>query len=217
MNTPEVIAKLYNELIRVSATTVVIPRIEDVLRRYSENPNIYYDEKLGFKIFCPAGWIVDPGTGQTAGEQFDYLANVSGAISILTDRNANFRPEIDLVVENMGDVNFMAYFHLRLNALNRNEIEVVYHLDEIFQVVTLMLTMTSSQGHDFQIQKYFIRHGQVYNIIVRGLDPERMARESELVDGIEDIVRSFAFVEKGGDQKNTLRLITNNEKALPGR
>ncbi len=57
------------------------------------------------------------------------------------------------------------------------------------------------KGHDFQIQKYFIRHGQVYNIIVRGLDPEQMAREPELVDGIEDIVHSFAFIEKGGGRR----------------
>ncbi len=201
MNTPSAIVRLYNELIRVSATTVVIPRIEDVLRRYSEDPSIYYNEELGFKIFCPAGWIVDPGTGRVAGERSDYPTNVSGAIFILTDRNATWRPEIDLVVENIGDVDFMAYFHLRINSLNRNEIEVAYHLDETFQVVTLMLTKTSSQGHDFQIQKYFIRHGQVYNIIVRGLDPEQMAREPELVDGIEDIVHSFAFIEKGGGRR----------------
>ncbi len=219
MNTPSAIARLYNELVRIPATTVVIPLIEDVLRRYREQPNIYYNEKLGFKIFCPAGWIVDPGTGQTAGEQFDYLVNVSDFVSILPDRNATFRPEIDLAVESPGDTNFMAYLHMRLNALCKAGIEVAYHLDELFQVVTLRLKQASSDRlPDFQIQKYFIRDGRVYNIIVRGLDPEQMARDPELVNGIEDIVRSFAFVEKGSGQKSRLRLITNTdaEKALPG-
>jgi flagellin-specific chaperone FliS len=219
MNTPPTIERFYNELVRVPATTVVVPLIEDVLRRYREHPNIYYNERLGFKIFCPAGWIVDPGTGRIAGEQFDYLVNVSDFISILPDRNATFRPEIDLVVENTGDINFMAYFHLRLNALNRDEIEVAYHLDELFQVVTLRLKQASSNRlHDFQIQKYFIRDGRVYNIIVRGLDPVQMENEPELVEEIKQIVRSFAFVSKASGQKNRLRLITNTDakKELPG-
>jgi len=215
MNTPSAIARLYNELVRVPATTVVIPLIEDVLRRYREHPNIYYNEKLGFKIFCPAGWNVGPGTGQTAWEQLDYLVNVSGFISILTGRNAIFRPEIDLVVENIGDVNFMGYFHMRLNALNRDGIEVD-HLDELFQVVTLRLQQARSDRlPDFQIQKYFIRDGRVYNIIVRGLDPVQMENEPELVEEIRQIVRSFAFVSKASSQKNAPRLITNTEKALP--
>jgi hypothetical protein len=215
MNTPSAITRLYNELVRVPATTVVIPLIDDVLRRYSEHPNIYYKESLGFKIFRPAGWMVDPEAGRT-GEQFDYLANVSGFISILPEKNATFRPEIDLVVQNIGDINFMGYFHLRLNALNRDGIEVGYHLDELFQVVTLRLTKTSSQGPDFQIQKYFIRDGKVYNVIVRGLDPGQMENEPELVEEIRQIVRSFAFVSKGSGQKNTLRLSTNTVKVLPG-
>jgi len=215
MNTPSAIARLYNELVRVPATTVVIPQIEDVLRRYSEHPNIYYNESLGFKIFLPAGWMVDPEAGRT-GEQFDYLANVSGFISMMPGRNASCQPEIDLVVQNIGDINFMGYFHLRLNALNRDGIEVGYHLDELFQVVTLRLTKTSSQGPDFQIQKYFIRDGKVYNVIVRGLDPGQMENEPELVEEIRQIVRSFAFVSKGSGQKNTLRLSTNTDKVLPG-
>jgi hypothetical protein len=159
--------------------------------------------------------MVDPEAGRT-GEQFDYLANVSGFISILPEKNATFRPEIDLVVQNIGDINFMGYFHLRLNALNRDGIEVGYHLDELFQVVTLRLTKTSSQGPDFQIQKYFIRDGKVYNVIVRGLDPGQMENEPELVEEIRQIVRSFAFVSKGSGQKNTLRLSTNTVKVLPG-
>ena len=216
MNTPSPIARLYNELIRVPATTVVIPRIEEVLHRYREHPNIYYNERQGFKIFCPVGWTVDPGAGR-AGEQFNYLVNVSGFISILPARNATFRPEIDLVVENVGDVNFMAYFHLRLNAFCKAGIEVAYHLDELFQVVTLKLKQTGANGLlDFQIQKYFIRDGRVYNIIVRGLDPVQMENEPDLVGEIRQIVRSFAFVTKGSGQKNRLRLITNTEKALPG-
>jgi hypothetical protein len=218
MITPSAITRLYTELIRVPASTVVIPRIEDVLQRYKEHPNIYYSERLGLKIFSPSGWIVDPGTGRTAGEQFDYLVNVSDFISIVPGRNATFRPEIDLAVENTGDINFLAYFHLRLNALNRNGIEVAYHLDEHFQIVTLKLAKASSRGYDFQIQKYFICYGQVYNIIVGGLNPEQMAREPELVDEIGQIVRSFAFVEKNGGQKNRLLLITDTdvEKALFG-
>jgi hypothetical protein len=215
MNTPSAIARLYNELVRVPATTVVIPQIEDVLRRYSEHPNIYYNERLGFKIFHPAGWMVDPEAGR-AGEQFDYLANVSGFISMMPEKNATFRPEIDLVVQNVGDVNFMGYFYLRLNVLNRKGIEVGYHLDELFQVVTLRLTNTNSQGPDFQIQKYFIRDGQVYNVIVRGLDPGLMENEPGLVEEVGEIVRSFAFVSRGGGRRDRLRLSVDNEKALPG-
>jgi hypothetical protein len=210
MNTPSTIARLYNELVRVPATTVVIPLIEDVLRRYREHPNIYYNEKLSFKIFCPTGWIL--GAGQT-GEQFDYLVNVSYFTSILPDRNAPFRPEVDLMVENIGDVNFMSYFYLRLNALKRKGIEVAYHLDELFHVVTLMLKKTSSERlPDFQIHKYFIRDGRVYNIIVRGLDPSQMENEPELVEEVKQIIRSFAFVAKASGQKNGLRLIANAEK-----
>jgi hypothetical protein len=206
MNTPSAIVRLYNELVRVPATTVVIPLIEDVLRRYREHPNIYYNEDLSFKIFCPVGWILDPGAGQT-GEQFDYLINVSVFISILPDRNAAFRPEIDLVVENIGDVNFMGYFHMRLNALKRNQIEASYHLDELFRIVTLMLKKTSSDRLlDFQIQKYFIRDGRVYNIIVRGLDPSQMENEPELVEEVKQIIRSFAFVAKASGQKNNNKL-----------
>ncbi|MGD0622965.1 MAG: hypothetical protein ABSA82_10985 [Thermacetogeniaceae bacterium] len=216
MNTPEVIAKLYKDLTRVPATTIVIPRIENVLRRYSEHPNIYYSESLGFKIYCPAGWIVDPGAGRT-GSQFDYLVAISGFIIIQSERGSLFQPEICFVVESVGDIHFMGYFHMRLNALCKAGIEVAYHLDELFQVVTLKLKQTSSDGLlDFQIQKYFIRDGRVYNIIVRGLDPGQMENEPELVEEIRQIVRSFAFVTKGSGQKNRLRLITNTEKALPG-
>jgi hypothetical protein len=214
MNTPSAITRLYNELVRVPATTVVIPQIEDVLRRYSEHPNIYYNARLGFKIFHPAGWMVDPEAGRT-GEQFDYLANISGFISIMPDKNATFRPEIDLVTQSVGDVNFMSYFYLRLNALNRKGIAVGYHLDELFQVVTLRLSSINSQWPDFQIQKYFIRDGRVYNVIVRGLDPGLMENEPGLVEEVSQIVRSFAFVSRGGGQRNRLHLSVDNERALP--
>jgi hypothetical protein len=214
MNAPSAITKLYNELVRVSATTVVIPRIEDVLRRYREHPNIYYNENLGIKIFYPPGWIVDPEAGRT-GEQYDCLEHVSSFTSILPDHNTAFRPEIDLVVQDIGDVNFMAYFYLRLNALKRKQIEAAYHLDELFQVVTLMLKKTCSDRlPDFQIQKYFIREGRIYNIIVRRLDPGQMENAPELVEEIRQIVRSFAFVAKAGGGKRPC-LADNAEKAVP--
>ena len=67
MNTPSAIVRLYNELIRVSATTVVIPRIEDVLRRYSEDPSIYYNEELALKFSALQAGLLTRGQGELPG------------------------------------------------------------------------------------------------------------------------------------------------------
>jgi hypothetical protein len=187
---PKAINKLFDDSLRSSDTTILIPRLAESRHHYQDNPRIFYSDDLGIKILSPEGWTVSADNRGT-------LSNRTHSISILLNKETLFRPKINLMLENIGDVNFMDYFHHRLNSLRRCGIQAVkYHIDENFQIVTILLLQTTARGTQlFGLQKYFLRKGKAYTITVSDLNPEYIEKEPKLVRDITQVIQSFAFVE----------------------
>ncbi len=193
---PKAINKLFEDSLRSSDTTILIPRLAESRHHYQDNPRLFYSDDLGIKILSPEGWTVSAGSEQDAADS-GTLSDRRRSISILLNKETLFRPKINLMLEDIGDVNFMDYFHHRLNSLRRCGIQAVkYHIDENFQIVTLQLLQTTDRGARlFGLQKYFLRKGKAYTIDVSDLNPEYIEKEPKLVRDITQVIQSFAFVE----------------------
>jgi hypothetical protein len=180
---PKAINKLFDDSLRSSGTTILVPCLAGARRHYQANPRLFYSDDLGIKIFSPKGWIITAG-----GER---------EVSIILNKETLFRPKLSLIIEDVGDVNFMDYFHDRLNSFRRSGIQAVkFHIDENFRIVTFQLLETTDRGARlFGLQKYFLRRGKVYTIAVSGLNPEYIEKEPKLMHDITLVIQSFAFVE----------------------
>jgi hypothetical protein len=194
---PKAINKLFDDSLRSSDTTILIPRLAESRHHYQDNQRIFYSDDLGIKILSPEGWTVSAGSEKDAADNRGTLSNRTRSISILLNKETLFRPKINLMLEDIGDVNFMDYFHHRLNSLRRCGIQAVkYHIDENFQIVTFQLLQTTARGAQlFGLQKYFLRKGKAYTITVSDLNPEYIEKEPKLVRDITQVIQSFAFVE----------------------
>lgn len=58
----------------------------------------------------------------------------------------------------------------------------------------MMINKTDS-ARTFQIQKYFLRPGKVYILMVDELVPGDTEGETQMFEEIKQIVQSFAFIE----------------------
>lgn len=194
---PKAINKLFDDSLRSSDTTILISRFAEPKHHYQDNPRIFYSDDLGIKILSPEGWTITADDEKDAGGNRETSSTRTHSISILLNKETLFRPKISLILENVGDVNFMDYFHHRLNSLRMGGIQVVkFHIDENFQIVTLQLLQTTARGTRlFGLQKYFLRTGKVYTIAVSDLNPEYIEKEPKLVRDITQVIQSFAFVE----------------------
>jgi hypothetical protein len=177
----------------------LIPKVAKTVEGWKKDPNIFLSENLGFKIGWPKGWVGDKEIGETIRKQLGYPITISLPISILSEKMLlGLRPNVNVVVEIVGDIGIKSYIEQSLNVLKIHDIEVLnYHMDEHFNSATLELRQTSPLGVNiFQVQKYVIHDGKAYTITVSELHPEHMEKEPKLVDEIKDIVQSFSFVEK---------------------
>lgn len=194
---PKAISKLFDDSLRSSDTTVLLPRLAEPRYHYQDNPLIFYSDDLGIKILAPEGWTITADDQNDTGGSRGTSSTRAHAISILLNKETLFRPKLSLILENVGDVNFMEYFHGRLNSLRMSGIQTVkFHIDENFHIVTLQLLQTTSRGARlFGLQKYFLRQGKAYTIAVSNLNPEFIEQEPKLMRDITQVIQSFAFVE----------------------
>jgi hypothetical protein len=194
---PKAISKLFDDSLRSSDTTVLLPRLAEPRYHYQDNPRIFYSDDLGIKILAPEGWTITADDQNDTGGSRGTSSTRTHSISILLNKETLFRPKLSLILENVGDVNFMEYFHGRLNSLRRSGIQTVkFHIDENFHIVTLQLLQTTSRGARlFGLQKYFLRQGKAYTIAVSDLNPEFIEQEPKLMRDITQVIQSFAFVE----------------------
>jgi len=164
-----------------------------------ENPNTYISKELGFKISWPNGWVGDREIGKKIREQLGFPITVSNPIYILSEKMIHgIRPNINVVVESVGEENIKYYTEQSLNVLKSLNIEVLnYHIDDHFNSATLELRQINPQiGSMFQIQKIIIHNGKAYTITATELNPEHMEKEPNLVNNIKQTVQSFSFVEE---------------------
>lgn len=212
MRVPQTVSMIYEEILRCSSTTVIIPSFPDALTRYEHDPHNFVHEKLGFKIYAPEGWVITRNaTAAMPQPQPDGVVS----ILILFEKSTLFRPKIELLIESIGDVNFMGYFQQRLNDLRTSGIELLrHHIDEQFQVVTFELMQNKpGTARTFQIHKYFIRNGKAYTIRVSELNPEYTDQEPKIVNDIKKIVKSLAFIERMNSRPKTTAAISFNPLA----
>ena len=52
------INKLFDDSLRSSDTTILVPRLAESRHHYQDNPRIFYSDDLGIKIFSPEGWTI---------------------------------------------------------------------------------------------------------------------------------------------------------------
>jgi hypothetical protein len=218
---PKSLSKLFIDSLQCGATTVLLPGHTESHRPFQDDRRIFYSADLQIMILSPEGWTITAGEKTDAGSKTpeaepdqelksdirqpwpdDGILPETGSqrmrsISVLLNKETLFRPTITLVLGHIGDVNFMDYFHRRVNSLRQAGIQVVDHyIDENFRIVTLQLAQTTARGvRLFGLQKYFLRKGMVYNITVSDLNPEYMEKEPKLMRDITQVIQSFAFVE----------------------
>ena len=192
MVVPKTIDKLFDDSLRSSGTTILLPRLH-----FQDNPRIFYSDDLGIRILSPEGWTIATDGVKDAGSDQETVPSRRRTISILLNKETLFRPKINLILEEIGDVNFMEYFHQRLNSLRRGGIQAIRnYIDGNFQIVTFQLLQTTTGGARlFGLQKYFLRKGKAYTITVSDLNPEYIEKEPRLVRDITQVIQSFAFVE----------------------
>lgn len=190
----KLIEMIYEDIVRP-----LIPKVVKIVESWKKDPNIFLSEDLGFKISWPKGWVGDKEIGETIRKQLGFPITVSFPISILSEKLLpGFRPNVNVVVENVGDISIKSYIEQSLNVLKISGMEVLnHHIDEHFNSATLELRQISPLGVNiFQVQKYVIHNSKAYTITVSELHPEHMEKKPKLVDEIKEIVQSFSFVEK---------------------
>lgn len=183
MHAPKTVNIIYEGMVRSAATTVIIPKAQNALLRYEQDPHAFYSKEDGFKIYVPEGWIVQ------------HADRTKVSVSPASTSNL-FLPKIELLAENTSDINFMGIFQQRLDCFRANHQQLIkYHVDEQFQVVTFELMNNKTDNpRTFQIQKYFLRPGKVYILKVDELVPGETEGETQMIQEIKQIVQSFAFI-----------------------
>ncbi len=171
-----------------AATTILVPRLAESKYRFQDDPRLFYSADLGIKILSPDGWAITDGSERGAGTH---------SVSILLNKETLFHPRINLMIEDVGDVNFMDYFFLQLNSLSKRGTHVLRsHLDENSQIITLLLLQTTDRSARlFGLQKHFLRRDRVYSVVVSDLKPEYIEKEPRLVHHITRVIKSFTFIE----------------------
>jgi len=188
------IGKLYDDL-----KPLVIKGFKAITDKDKCDPNTFISKEFNFLISWPKGWVGDKEIGENMRKQLGFPITVSFPISILSEKLLpGFRPNVNVVVENVGDINIKSYMAQSLNILRVSGMEVLNsHIDDHFNSATLELRRMSPLGVSiFQVQKSFIHNGKAYTITISELKPEFMEKEPQLVHEIKEIVQSFSFLGK---------------------
>lgn len=194
MRTPKVIEKLYNDIYQAATTTVVFPRLANVLDRYKDHPNTIINQEEGFKISYPEGWNTNFQVLEMdiLGER--ELKSSSARILIQLGEREQDRPQLYLVVESIQDLDFPDYLHQQITGWKKAGIEVVYRSEEWLELATVRLRKYNQGNFAFHIIKYFVEEDRIFSLIVFDLSAEQLAQQPDLAADIMFITNSLTFI-----------------------
>lgn len=159
---------------------------------------------FGFHISWPKNWIklTDKEISIQLKNIKEYVSNLGLphvelpiVFQVWTKNEYDgFHPNVFISVENC-DIDKIADMH---NPTQKKEIEnftnvMRYDIDEHFNTATI----ESKDGlfvDNYQIQKWIIRNGQLYNLVITELTENTMKNESALFDEIKYIAQSFSWI-----------------------
>jgi len=195
---PDSIANIYAGLKNYGAT-IVVPGSKGALHHFEETERSFINQKMGYKVSWPDGWVEDQGLEHTVISQLGWPLNVYAATFIVSKNAGILMPMISIVVENVGDMDIISYSQKRLSICKNAYIGTLdYDIDvcrDFHTVTEIRLYKPSNNLERYQTQKSFIRKNKAYIFNVFDLFPDTINNKPELTTDITKIVHSFTFLE----------------------
>lgn len=189
---PNIITKLYDDLSRIPATTVIAPDIEAWLYRRYGKLNSYWSKDFHFSFAYPKHYTVI-NVPDSAWATL-YPADCLFAITLFLGEQSPATPVINISVEKTLHSDSITAFNQHLLRLKQAGFSVDYRSDDLLKIVTCLLSRTGQMGEPvFSVQKYFVHLEHLYTITLGEIETKQMDRVSSVTGDIKQIVSSFSF------------------------
>lgn len=195
---------------KTDSMSAKVDKIYEILRQNNSKPttgdqgdgNTFTG--YGFRISWPESWI--KLTESEISDQLDNLEEIQSMVDmpkmripvvfqVWTKKEYDgYHPNIFVTVEK-AETDKIADIHnpSTKKAFKDMATVVRYDVDEHFNTATIE-TQETLFGDSFQIQKWIIKNGQLFNLVITEIVGGAMKNEPDLFDEIASIIRSFTWV-----------------------